>query len=369
MYLADLIRIFITIGYILLALIFIGGLVFLITGIASKKKPKNTGKIFPTVFTVVGSFMVFIPVVTVIFLAVGKLATENIPSIESLKVEEKSYDNLRDKWKNTWTTDKSAANDAMEELFAAAEAGDREKLADLFAPTLRQQEQGFDDALDEFLQMYPKGLEIDKLDFEGGSMHSSARYGHNIKSTSKMYTCVNDGEWYFIRLELCYQATDYPDDVGIMLFSIENLESCALDDLDYDEIYLKCRIIDESEVTARLINGSACLFEPYPDRKLTEEQMIEYLETCENLRELYEKIGEPNAVKEFESTEHVTFTSNDYYYELVPENGEPRYARISAGHRDYRFYDGYICSDTKCFYDRPLITREDKTDKTEKTEE
>lgn len=369
MTLADLIRIFITIGYILLAFIFIGGLVFLITGIASKKKPKNTGKIFPTVFIAVGSLMISIPIVTVIFLAVVNLAAENIPTLEITEVKKQSYDNLRDKWKNTWTTDTSAANDAMEELFAAAEAGDREKLADLFAPTLRQQEQGFDDALDEFLQMYPKGLEIDKLDFEGGSMHSSARYGHIIKSTSKMYTCVNDGEWYFIRLELCYQATDYPDDVGIMLFSIENLESFALDDLDYDEIYLKCRIIDESEVTARLIDGRGVIFEPYPDRKLTEEQMIEYLETCENLRELEKKIGKPNAVKEFKSTEYVTFTSNDYYYELVPENGEPRYARISVGHRDYRFYDGYICSDTKCFYDRPLITREDKTDETEKTEE
>ncbi|MBP1560989.1 MAG: DUF5104 domain-containing protein [Oscillospiraceae bacterium] len=334
---------FLAIVLIILGVMFIAGLLFLIPGIVNARKPKYAGKKSPVVFIVIGTLLIALPVGTALTLLVV-----GVSNSVSTNIRRMGYDNVTDKWRSEWVSDHTAAEDAIEELLSSADAGDRERFAKTFTPNIQQSE-NFDAALDDFFAAYPVGLSRCELD--GGNVGSSGsyNYGHNVQTGGTHYTCVLDGEWYHIIMEFCYENTDFPDDVGVTFFAVENLEANALD-IDYKDKQLVCNIKSDSEVSARLIGGDAFLFEPYPDRVITEEEMIAYLAEYDDLYDLSREIGEPNVTKKYSNC-----TGYDHYYELAPENGEPRYAYICTNSPTGRFLNGYICSDTIGFYDRTLF--------------
>ena len=82
-------------------------------------------------------------------------------------------------------------------------------------------------------------------------------------------------------------------------------------------------------------------------------QMREYLKKYDNLSDLSFEIGDPNVTKKYSNC-----TGYNHYYELTPENGEPRYAYICTSSPSGDFTYGYICSDSETFYDRKLFSKE-----------
>lgn len=329
---------------IFLGILFIAGLIFLIAGIITKKNPKNKGKAFPVVFIVIGSLLLVLPAGTALTMIVTQISSSVTTKIESM-----SYENVTDKWRNEWTTDRSAANGAIEELLSCADSGNRERFAKTFTPNI-QQSAGFEEYLEEFFNAYPVGMWECTLDGGNVSSSGSYNYGHNVQTGSTSYTCVLNGEWYHIAMNFCYENTDCPEDVGVTFFAIENLEARALDK-NYGDKPLVCSKRGKNEISARLIKNNAFVFEPTPDRVITEEEMKQYLAECNDLYTLSKKIGEPNVNKKYPNC-----TGYDHYYELAPENGEPRYAYLCTNSPTGRFYSGYICSDTGSFYDRGLLS-------------
>lgn len=340
---ASMMLVFIVFAFVILGILLIAGLAVLIVGIVTRTRPKNKGKKFPKVLIVIGSIVTSIPVCTVLVIVIGGIA-----SGISASIKRESYTSVTDKWRNEWVTDHQAADGAIKELLEAAEAGDREQFKRTFTPNI-QSSQSFEAAVDVFFDNYPKGLKDCKL--EGGNVSSSGsyNYGHNVQSGSTHYTCILNGNWYSIYLSFCYENTDSPDDVGVDFFSVENLEAAALRN-DHEGENLVCEIKSEDEITARLIKNMAFIFEPYPNRVITEEQMKEYLKKYDDLDDLEQEIGKPNV-----SIKYSNSTGCDHYYELAPENGEPRYAYICADWQTGRFFYGYVCSDTQSYYDRKLI--------------
>lgn len=335
--------VFLIFAVVILGILFFVGLILLIAGIVTRTRPKNIGKKFPTVLIVIGSIVILIPVGTVSYIVISGIASQI-----STSIERQSYTSVTDKWRNEWVSDHEAANGAIEELLEAAEAGDREQFKRTFTPNI-QNSQGFEAAVDVFFDNYPKGLKDCEL--EGGNVSSggSYNYGHNVQHGSTHYTCVLNGNWYSIYMSFCYENTDSPDDVGVDFFSVENLEAAALRN-DHEGENLVCEIKSKEEITARLIKNMAFIFEPYPNRVITEDQMKEYLKKYDDLDDLEQEIGKPNV-----SINYSNSTGCDHYYELVSENGEPRYAYICADWQTGRFFYGYVCSDTQSFYDRELF--------------
>lgn len=332
---------------IILGFLLVTGLFFLIFGIICKRKPKNKGKKFPVVFIVIGSVLLLLPVGTTVLMIIG-----SVLSVASLTVQRLDYDNVTDKWRNEWVSDNTAADDAIRELLNAADAGDRETLAATFAPNI-QKEAGFDSALDDFFDTYPDGLSQCELD--GGSVSSSGsyNYGESVLTVNTSYTCTLNGEWYYIGLGFCHKNTDSPDDVGVSFFCVENLEAYALDYEYRDDEHLACSIVSDNDVSAKLIGGRGFLFEPTPDRLLTEAQMRAYLDKYDDLYHLSAEIGAPNVTKKYSNS-----TGYDHYYELAPQNGEPRYAHLCTNSPMGSFISSYICSDTECFYGETLLPAE-----------
>lgn len=333
-------------AFLLLSVFFIAGLVFLIVGIVNKCRAKNKGKKFPVVLIVIGALLLILPVGTT-----TAIITNGLTSSISKSIMRLDYENVTDKWRNEWTSDHSAAEEAIEELLSSADSGERERFARIFTPNIQRSE-SFDGYLDTFFDEYPVGLSDCNLD--GGNLQSSGSYdyGHNVQEGETFYTCVSDGKWYCIRMAFCYENTDSPNDVGVTFFSVENLEANALD-VDYKDIPLVCNIKSEHEISARLIGGTAFLFTPNSQRVITQEQLKKYLEEYDNLNALINEIGEPNVTKKYSNC-----TGYDHYYELALENGEPRYAYLCTDSPTGRFLSSYICSDTESYYDETLLPKE-----------
>ncbi len=323
-------------GIVLLVLflgfLFLVGLILLIVGIVRKRKPKNAGKKSPVVCIVSGAVCLLAPIGTAICLVISLVV-----SLFSGRFGGSDFRNVTEGWrKGGYVSDTKAKWEAINGLLTAADAGDRDSFERMFTPRL-QKKGNFREAIDAFFESYPNGLSLCELD--GGYGMTT---GWQVETASTSYTCFLDGEWYYMGLEICFRNPESPDDVGVTFFCIENLEAYALDrDYGKDE-FVACEIKNESEVTARLINRRGYLFTPTPDRSITVEQMKSYLEKYDDLDDLAARIGKPNASKQYSNSRGA-----DYCYELVPENGEPRYACIDADYIGGENYWYHICSDVE----------------------
>lgn len=344
---ASMIFVFIIIICIILCLLFITGLIFLIAGIVNKRKPKYIGKKSPAVCIITGSILLLLPVVSTLTLIITSISSAVIKNIKRA-----DYDNVTDRWRNEWVSDHVAADEAIKQLLESADTGDRETFAKTFTPNIQENE-NFQVLLDDFFELYPVGLSQCELDGGNAGSSGSYNYGHNVQTGRAYYTCTLNGEWYYIGMSFCFENTDSPDDVGVDFFCIENLEANALDTEYADDEYLVCAIKNENEVTARLIDGRGFVFEPTPERVITETQMCEYLQNYDDLDNLVFEIGAPNVTKKYSNC-----TGCDHYYELLPEDGEPRYAYICTSFPSGKLLYGYICSDTETFYNRKLFSKE-----------
>lgn len=339
--------IFGVIAVIVLGTLFIAGLIFLIVGIVKKRKYKGSGKKYPVVFIVIGALLLALPVTVT-----GAIVVGGVSSAVSAGIKRMEYESVTDKWRNEWTTDNSAAAEAIEALLTSADSGDREAFAKMFTPNI-QKSADFQIILDEFFSAYPVGLSGCDMEDNGVSSSGSYNYGSNVQKGSTRYTGFLDGKWYCLYLSFCYENTDSPDDVGVTFFSVENLEANALDKNYSDSEYLVCEIKSSDEVSARLIDNMAFVFEPHPERSITAEEMKGYIKKYNNVYRIADEIGDANVRKKYSNA-----TGTEFYYELAPVGGEPRYAHICADGSSGKIFYGFLCSDTKTIYDEKLIEDE-----------
>lgn len=339
-----LILIFVLIPVI--AVIFLAGIILLIIGIVNKRNPKNAGRKFPTVCIAVGGTLL---VLSALIFVIGI-----VPGIRKAFF----YDSVPEHWQNALVGDNQAANEAIKALMEAAGNGDREALAKNFTAEVRNSS-SFKAELDSFLGTYPADLSECELDGGPSGSSGSYNYGHNVLTGSASYTCDLEGERYFINISFRYENTDEPEKVGVERFSVMNLgaralyiqevnEKAMLGDYE-DNTSLICDIKNSDEVDARLIGGYPFVWHPTSNKKLTEDEMRTLLSNTIDMRSLIEEIGSPNVSMKYSNS-----TGYDYYYELVPENGEPRYAHISASSMMGNIIDAYVFTPEKGLYDNPL---------------
>ena len=336
---ASMFIVFLVIVLAVLGFMFIVGLILLITGIVRKKNPKNIGKRSPTISIVLGAVLLVLPVGTGA-IAGGCAAREAI-------LRNKDYDIVTDKWRNVLVTDKEAAQSVTEQLLDCAEKGDKETIKKLFSASVSGKD-GFDKALDEFIENYPKGLsdgERKDLNVSGSS--------HYDKDGAKKYSKArfrisSGGEEYFISLDFCYYNKKNKDEIGLESFTVENLEAKALKkDREGDVILIDRESSDK--VTARLIGGNAYIFTPAEGRLISESEMSGLLKKHLYLSDISSEIGQPNAQFKMENA-----TGYDYFYELEPKDGEPRFIHITTDTPMGKVLGNYLCSDEESFFSQKL---------------
>ena len=271
--------------------------------------------------------------------------------------EEKVYDSVPEHWQNENVNDHQAADEAIEALLTSADAGDKEAYAKNFTAELRKSD-GFDKLLDDFFAVYPGGMSKAQRNDGPVSGGGSFEGMDSRKSGATHFICRPGGKWFYIGLSFCCENTAEPDKVGVESFLVMNLEARAVhqdkysrDCEYYDNMHLLCDIRSSDEVNARLINGGAYLWKDTGEPKLTPDEMRELLTQYRDLSapEVRDRIGKANAEQKF-----FNCTGYDHYYELTPENGEPRYAYICANTDYGRIIDAYLCTSDSMFFDVPL---------------
>ena len=280
------------------------------------------------------------------------------------KVDPDSYDNVVDIWQKNHVTEKEAIDQAFKKLFAAAESGDQTLFAKNFAEEVRSRS-GFDSALKDFFSSYPKGISNCELTYKGGGAGGNYdKDGGSTRGVAAIYQCAMDGKPYWITFSLTFEDTSHPEKVGVIHFSIMNLEGRAyylvenntrqmLDEhYDFDKEFPLVNIIkSDKEITAKLINGSPILWTPSDAPKLTEEEFRALLSENgdKDLSMLFDKIGKPGF-----NIHYFNHTADTCYYELAPKNGEPRYAYITTQTTYGKILYAYVCTPENCDYDNPL---------------
>lgn len=267
------------------------------------------------------------------------------------------YDDLVEHWKNDIVFEGSGAEEALNTILSAAEEGDRDKLVNCFTEELRDTS-SFQDQVDAFLKAYPKGLLGNEMEYRPAGAGGSINGNNVIKGAGAIYTCDYNGDHYRIWLKFCFVNDEDPDKIGVEFCLIQNdgaiaksnSESAKYSEEDYWEGVIICCDI-RNDVNYRMIAGSPLCWTETDSPKLTVDEMRALLSTYRDLGNpaVREAIGEPNyAIKFFNSTGYWI------YYELMPENGEARYAFISAESPTGSIYDAYVSTAESTDYDNPL---------------
>lgn len=281
------------------------------------------------------------------------------------KVDPDAYDNVVDIWQKTYVTEKDSKDQAFKKLFAAAESGDQTAFTKNFSEEVRKKA-NFNSTLNEFFSGYPKGISECELTYKGGGAGGNSDENGISRGCAGVYYCSMDGKPYWITIEMTYKDDSHPEKVGVSHFSIMNLEGRAnylvennrrqTEDEHYDfaeEFPIACYILSDKEVSAKLINGSPILWTESDAPKLTADEFGKLLKENEgkDLSGLFDKIGKPG-----HSIHYFNHTAYYCYYELAPENGEPRFAFITTLSEYGQIIDAYVCTPDSCDFDNPLIS-------------
>ena len=337
----------------------IPSIILIIIGIANIRKSKYKGKISPILCIISGLIL------SITFSVAAIIASLNFMT-DLTSPPEYDLSDLPTHWQKDGIGAENAKTEAIQTLLSSADNGDRQTFMNCFSAELRS-DVDFNDNVDKFLAAYPKGLS--ECILSGGL---GAESGFDPVEASTYYECNLNGQWYHIDLALCSKNSNDPDKVGVTYFTIMNTEGRAVynearnqystysyyngseyqDSAYYDIKYLLCDIKSSSEVTARFIGGDAFLYTPTSSKKLTALEMKTLLSTADRLDDpnIINTIGKANA-----SIKYDNHTSYTYYYELLPEKGEPRYACISAFPNYGEIGSAYVCTPTKVLMNRPLI--------------
>ncbi len=317
--------IYIVLAVIVLAILFIVGLILLIRGFLKRYLAEYAGKKTPAVMMTVGGVFVSLPVVIFVMIAVWSISS----SVKTI-YDRSHYECVPDIWRNESVSQSSAEDEIIKALLLSADKGSKEAFARNFTPEL-QKGKDFEKAVDAFFSNYPVGLsECEKE----GKTAVNPDPNQSVKTGTLHFGCTLDDNWYSVTVEFCYRNTDHPEKVGVTDFKVMNLEAAAvyydesLHGTDYlKDAYLICDIKSSSEINARLIGDIPYLWTPGGTPKVTADELRSLLKEGGRLSDpiLREKLGSPNiGIKQDDSTEY------GYFYEIVSENGEPRYVYIQT---------------------------------------
>lgn len=323
----------------ILGLIFIVGSILLTIGIVRKGK-QNKSKILPVVLIILGVIFMRPVVVCIVWFATGDIKNKYYKSRY-----EKETGSVVELWRHTNVTEEKGSEQALKALLSTADSGNKELFKSNFSEEI-QNDPEFNKKLDAFFDEYPGGLSTLEFDEGGGAGGGSSNRGRRDRNYSCSYDINLGDESYYLELSFCYVNDDHPEQIGVTEFKVMNLEGYVDYYINQDgyemsrtkDDYLVCDICTPNEVSARRVGGHAYRWNESGANLVSADEMSEILDDSKYLKDAIDtgRIGSPNIKHTSSAT-----SSIDYFYEILPEDGEKRYVKIVTSE------DGRIIDATK----------------------
>ena len=235
----------------------------------------------------------------------------------------------------SWSDSRWSLQDPIDEFFAAVDAKDAEAVRAMFSPNAQAADETLDQDIQALFDLYPGPTdECVMTSPVGASKHVG--WGENAVTVHNTFPVVCQGVNYYCAFS--YTTKDEADEgnVGIksVFFATEKVQAneAFRDELERGDgltVAADC----PGDYETRRIGDSAYIFTP-TDRSLSPEELTAFLQADRDWAAFLDRFGPPNAES----------WPSSYYYELLPEDGQPRYAHIltSTENGAKRVYSVYL---------------------------
>ena len=328
---------YITILGVILILIFLGlliltgAIIFLVSIIKAKKQKKKINKIS----TLIGCVLIILPLVfiTSIYDWKNEISQDDNTS---------DYNNLVEKWSNSYTSWNTANDDVIQYLLNGIESRDVEIISNMFSEETRNKS-NFQSEVNEFLENVPENFNEYTYKAISSSQPGSYSKGTSTRELNSSYIFQKDNKVIYLSYSGYIENDSEKSKIGLEKLYLQSAEAKILereeendiqskylfmmpDGSDYrertttdnqekyvikDNQILVCYIDVDEEFEFKIIkNYYPYRFNSY-DRSITKDELINAYEQSRKVEDIVSLLGDPNAISYSSTLKNILYEVKD----------------------------------------------------------
>ena len=213
-------------------------------------------------------------------------------------------------------------DETVDAFFKAVDERDKEAVWNMFAPYARKDaDMDLEEEIDRLFAFYPGPTQSCERDGRMAASTYSRDHGTRSATCSGWFAVICNDTTYYCDLMIVYKNDEDENEVGIHDLSLVSEKAICSEGFKFSA-EPGLHIVEDAPgdyETAR-IGGYPNVFVPM-DRRLTEQEILEFLKKDTSFKKFRETFGEPNA----ETSRYIR-----YAYELEEVDGEKRYAILAV---------------------------------------
>lgn len=256
--------------------------------------------------------------------------------VKKTKENKKEYDTVLDKWK-AGEGEKCPDEDIgqlIKDLLIAADKKDVEAIKKFFVDDVKNSNE-FQTQIENFLNVYPGNISEYSMKVIGGSREGL----YEEKCVYEKYDCEvhlkKDDIYYYITLKVCNYDAENSNNIGLEYLVLQSIKAYVLRHNEMYDGFINADIHTDEDFEVRFVYGYPVAY-TYFERKLDDEELIEFIKKNNNIDDFKDTYGEPNGNNGF---------TDNIFYELVDENNSNNYLQLGVS-KDGVIYEASIVNET-----------------------
>ncbi len=312
-------------------LILIGTIICLVSIIKAKKQKKKINKIS----TLIGGVLIILPLVfiTSIYDWENEISQDDNTS---------DYNNLVEKWSNSYTSWNTANDDVIQYLLNGIESRDVEIISNMFSEETRNKS-NFQSEVNEFLENVPENFNEYTYKEISSSQPGSYSKGTSTRELNSSYIFQKDNKVIYLSYSGYIENDSEKSKIGLEKLYLQSAEAKILereeendiqskylfmmpDGSDYrertttdnqekyvikDNQILVCYIDLDEEFEFKIIkNNYPYRFNSY-DRSITKDELINAYKQSRKVEDIVSLLGDPNAISYSRTVKNILYELKD----------------------------------------------------------
>ncbi len=312
-------------------LILIGTIICLVSIIKAKKQKKKINKIS----TLIGGVLIILPLVfiTSIYDWENEISQDDNTS---------DYNNLVEKWSNSYTSWNTANDDVIQYLLNGIESRDVEIISNMFSEETRNKS-NFQSEVNEFLENVPENFNEYTYKAISSSQPGSYSKGTSTRELNSSYIFQKDNKVIYLSYSGYIENDSEKSKIGLEKLYLQSAEAKILereeendiqskylfmmpDGSDYrertttdnqekyvikDNQILVCYIDVDEEFEFKIIkNNYPYRFNSY-DRSITKDELINAYKQSRKVEDIVSLLGDPNAISYSRTVKNILYELKD----------------------------------------------------------